>query len=553
MKKTILLGMLLFVFSNIQAQFDSAVEALSSSIQNVQASKKEINQSADTTQPGVILVSIEEVSSKGKTTTKTYEFNAADIDHHTVKTITKKDVITVQLLTNQKQKLIKQTVNGEKTSYINKFVIYATDIDNGRDIVTKIKATIAPAKKLTEERLSLSDYTDRLNWLTENIGTVNGSKKEFVQSLEAQADYKGSVTLNRTINSGKSSKAYRYDFNLSTINPNNILFKVEGAFFNLSIETKRRNKTIKVSQDGIQKSYTNKIVLTCKNIEQARDIQKVLKEIIPLAEKEFKNSIKPISSLSQGIEKLNELVGTIESNETTITQRFEGNSIQTFDQENVTGKKTKHDIYNYNLIDLNKNKVNYTSKGKFIIITLSTKAKNKFIKYTSNDELKSYTDKFKVYFSKVEDAIIGQKILEKIIELSATANENSFTKVSKEAMSKELEEIIGEVVVGDKTYQQELSIKESGKVLEYKNTIVTKKSSKEKLYEVNLSDLKDKSVKMKTSGKNVTVVVKTIHFEKIIKYYENGTTKSYQNTIEIHATDIENARQIANLLKAVIE
>ncbi len=553
MKKAILLTFLVFVINNIQAQFDTTVEALNESITNVQGSKKEINQSIESVSPGVLSVTIEEVTTKGKTTTKNYEFNAADIDHHTVKAITKKDVITVQLLTNQKQKLIKQTVNNEKTNYINKFVIFAQDIDNARDLVEKIKATIAPAKKLTEERLSLSSYNERLDWLVENIGDVNGTKKEFAQNLEKQADYKGSVTLNRTINSGKSSKAYRYDFNLSTINPNRIMFKIDGAFFNLSVETKRKSKTIKVSQDGVQKSYINKITITCKNIEQARDIQKVLKEIIPLAEKEFNSSIKSISSISQGVEKLNELIATIESNKTTITQSFEGNCIQTFDQEDVTGKKTKHNIYNYNLVDLNKNKVNYASKSLFIVIELTTKAKNKFIKYTSNDELKNYTDKFKIYFSKVEDAIVAQKILVRIIELSAIDKENKFVKSNKSTMGQKLQEIVGEVAIGDKTFQQELSIKEDNKVVEFKNTVVTKKSSKEKLYEVNLSDLKAKTVRIKTSGKNVTVIVKTVHLEKIIKYYENGTTKSYQNKIEIHATDIENARKIVNLLKAIIE
>ncbi len=540
------------IFSAQAQQFETAVQALNDAITNVNGSKKEINQSVETTQPGVMKITIEEVLSNGKSNTKSYEFNPADIDPHTVKTITKKDVITVQLLSNQKQKLIKQTIDNERVSYINKFVIYAEDIDNGRDLVEKIKATIEPAKKIIEARLNLKGYNDRLDWLVENIGNVTGDKKEISQQLEVKSDYEGSVRLNRTINTGKTTKEYVYEFNLSTLDPNRILFKVEGAFFNLSIETKRKNKTIKVSLNGEQKNYTDKFTLTCKNIEQARDIQKVLKEIIPLAEKKLKNSIKPISNISQGVDILNNLIGTIESNETSITQNIDGNCVQTFDQQNVTGKKTTHDIYTYNLIDLNKNKVNYSSKGRFIIIELSTKAKNKFIKHINNDVLKSYTDKFKIYFSKVEDAIVAQKILIKMIELSANEKENIFTKSSKPVMIEKLQNIVGEVSLGDKTYQQQLSFEENGKVLKFTNTVVSKKSSKEKLYEVNLSDLKAKSVKMNTSGKDVSVIVKTVHFEKIIKYYENGNIKPYQNTITIHASGIENAREIANLLRAII-
>jgi len=372
MKKNILLllTVILSYYTNAQS-FDAAITTLDASISDVKANKKDINQSIETVQPGVVSVTIEEVSSSGKTNTKSYEFNTGDIDPHTVKAITKKDVITVQLWSNKKQKMIKQTVNNEKITYVKKFYIYAIDIDNARDLVKNIKATIAPAKKLIDKRLALSGYNDRLEWLTANIGDVSGSKKEFSQSLEMQETYPGSVLFSRTINSGKSSKENSYAFNLSTLNPNSILFKVDGSFFNLVIETKRKTKAIKVTQNGEQKNYTNKFIITAKSVEQARDIQKVLSEIIPLAEEKFNASIKPVNSIAQGIEKLNSLIETIEVNNTSIKQSFDGSFVQTFDQENVTGKKTKHEVYNFNLIDINKSKVSWDYKGGEFSLKLS--------------------------------------------------------------------------------------------------------------------------------------------------------------------------------------
>ena len=48
----------------------------------------------------------------------------------------------------------------------------------------------------------------------------------------------------------------------------------------LKLETKRRLKTIKVIEDGDQKSYINKIEIQCSSVENARDLQKVLQDII---------------------------------------------------------------------------------------------------------------------------------------------------------------------------------------------------------------------------------------------------------------------------------
>ena len=82
---------------------------------------------------------------------------------------------------------------------------------------------------------------------------------------------------------------------------------------------------------------------------------------------------------------------------------------------------------------------------------------------------------------------------------------------------------------------------------------VTSKTSKEKIYEFNMGDINAISVNFYTSSLNVMVELKTNYSEKIIKYYENGEIKSYQNEIKLQGTDIENARQIVTLFKKLTE
>ena len=68
-----------------------------------------------------------------------------------------------------------------------------------------------------------------------------------------------------------------------------------------------------------------------------------------------------------------------------------------------------------------------------------------------------------------------------------------------------------------------------------------------------MGDINAISVNFYTSSLNVMVELKTNYSEKIIKYYENGEIKSYQNEIKLQGTDIENARQIVTLFKKLTE
>ena len=61
--------------------------------------------------------------------------------------------------------------------------------------------------------------------------------------------------------------------------------------------------------------------------------------------------------------------------------------------------------------------VKFYTEGKNVKIELQTKAGNKFIKHTVNQELKSYTNKFEIEFAEVEDVIVSERVLERIIEL----------------------------------------------------------------------------------------------------------------------------------------
>ncbi len=555
MKKQLVLYFILILATLSNAQdFDTALQNISGQLATVQSGKKEYQQSVDSSGPGIVILHIDEVDSKGKTKSYVYEFNLADIDPNTVRAYAKHDVFTVSMTTKKKQKLIKKTLDNEKTNYVYELIIYATDPDNGRNLVKSIKEAIPAARKILDKRLALHGYTERLNWLKKHIGNVELSKKQITQELTEKSDYPGSVSLHKNIITGKNEKDKIFDFNLAYLNPKQIDFYINGDVFGLKIATKRGKKLIKLTENNEQKAYTNKFYIATKNVEEARDLQKVLMDIIPLAKQKLEAALPEVSGLQDGIKTLNGLIESVKVNDTEYGQNFSGDCIINFTQNINEAKKSYSDLYEFNLADLNKKQIKTKTKGKVIVVELNTKSDHKYIKYSRNDELKGYKSTFNIYTPGPEQAIVVQKVLKK---LTMKCQEKFDPKKQKpldfNQAAQLLQENLKNFNIGDTGYEQSVDFTDGNKNLKYQNVITNKSSSKELIYEVDLSDLNPKSIKIKVSGKKINVEIATKHLEKLIKYYKDGKIQAYQNKFDIPAPDIETARNIKRALQNLIK
>ncbi len=545
-----------FVFAGLLTtyaqNFDTVLQNISDQISTVQSGKKEYQQSIESPEPGVVNLHIDEVDSKGKTKSNVYRFNFADIDPNTVRATAKGDIFTVALTTKKRQKLINKTVDNEKQSYIYTLIVYASDPDNGRSIADAIKKAIPIARKILDKRLSLTGYSDRLEWLKNHIGNVDLVKKQISQELTENSDYPGAVVFHKNIAAGKSEKDKIFNFNLAYLNPKQIDFYVNGDAFGLKIATKHGLKLIKFLENNVQKNYTDKINITTKNVEEARDLQKVLIDIIPLAKQKLEASLPKISDLQKGFDILNGLIEKIQINEKEYGQNMSGDCIVKFEQNINEAKKSYNDVYEFNLIDLAKNQIKPKTKGKVIVVELKTKSSHKYIKYTRNNEVKNYKSDIQIYVPGAEQAVVVQQVLKNMTEICKAKFDPKKQSAPDFSSAKQLlQDNLKNFNLGDTAYEQSIEFVDDNKSLKYQNVITGKKSSKEFLYEVNLSDLNPKSVTIKVSGKKIHVEIATNHIEKLIKYYKDGKIQSYQTKINIPAPDIETARKIKRALQSL--
>ncbi|CAL2093761.1 hypothetical protein [Tenacibaculum sp. 190524A05c] len=529
----------------IQGQtFKAKLDELSNSLAKVETSKSTFDLSITSELPGVANFMQTETTKKGKVTELAYEFNFADIDVNTVRYETSKDLIKVQLIAKQNQKMIKSTVNGEKVSFTKEFYMLAADVDNARQIVDYIKELIPISNKITENRLSLKGYNDRLAWLTKNIFTVESGKSKVDQVLEKDESYPASVQFINTESTSKSILKTSYEFNLSNINERGVFFKNKGSDFVITIPTKRNLKAIKVVNNGAVKSYVSKFEIICKSVENARELQKVFQDIIPLAEKRFKASLPKKLTIKKGVELINKKIEKVVSDKETLSQKLEGDCILTISQISETSKKKENNTYELNLIDINKEDVEVAVKGKKVHLYINTIGKNKFIKHTRNDDQQKYASRIDLICNGIEDATVCKETLRILIE-KCTKNKPKTPKTLV-ALTKELKK----VTLGKLTHDQKLESLEEGGV-KFTSIQASNKSSVENIQEFKLGDLNPKSIAMKVSGKKVTVEIATNYQEKIIKTYKDGEIKNYTNKILLYCDSIENGRKISDILRKI--
>lgn len=527
-----------------------SINTIATHLKTVEASKVQFVQELKTIASEYVIVTVTEVDSKGGTDKVDYEFSFSDVNKNTVKTVTKKDIIQVQLFIKGKQKLIKKSEDeGQKVSYVDELFLYAKDINNGRDLVESIKETIPLNEEMEKNKLSLSTYNACLEWLMKNVTNVNYLKKQYTQSVSTDNTKNGHAKLETIENAKGKSVSSTYEFNFAMLNPNSVNFNIRGDEFSIEVENERKIKSIKSHENNVQQNFTDHLRFYASSIENGKDIRKVLKAIIPLAEKAFLKSMPNISKKSNAMDYLNSKLASISAKDKGISQALSDDCVTNFNQKISTAKAEERHEYVFNFIDINSNNINYDSQHDLLFVTLSTNRKNKYIKHIENGALKDYTYHLRIYVNSIEEAMIAEEALKTIIS-ECKASEKTYDGLSVKTCMDKLSEHVGVVQVNSDNYDQSIEVvDEAANIVKFTKIFSDTKKSDEQVFEFGMNDINPMSIMMETNGNHVVVEMTTKRLEKIVKTYKNGDIKSYGNRIVIEASTIENAREIVNLLR----
>ncbi len=548
----IILYALLLSFSAIGqgVALQKKIKDIQKLLTTVAAKKPTYVQDLKTISPGYYEYSVIEMNDKGNEKEAIYSFSFADISSRLVRSFTKKDIILIELSVTGKQKLIKKSTDGgTKTTYLSGFTMYGLNADNGRTIEKTIKEVIPDAIELDKGYLSLHSYNDHLNWLKANISNVDSSKKQIEQYVTLDVTKPGFIALEQT----QGSKQKRMELNLSLLDPNSVKYKISGSEFGIEIKTKKGIKGIKYLEGTSIKGFQNNLIFYASSAVNGKNIYKVLKNSIPLAETQFNESKPDLESVSKALKYLNGHIAHITTADGTLEQHLElKNDMGHIIIQEVKGDKSDAYEYNFDLADINRSTLTCNSKKDKLFIELNTTNKGQnFINFIKNGELQNYIKKFMLFFNTMEEAFIGKEAIRFLIEQRKNSiTDESDTVIPLHEALVELQKKIEIVESDGERFEQHIAlIDEEANIL--KITKVSSNSKKDKRIESEFSidDISWQNINVKVSGKRVCITISTKRLEKVIKTYEENEVENYQNKIEIEARDIKNAKDIINMFK----
>ena len=557
MKKIISSLIVVVCFYNVKSFYAQNISTIQESLETVEAAKYTYRQELKDFGEGLFNYTITATDKKGKETETQYNFSFSDLDVNTVRAITKKDVILVQLLVSGKQKLVQVISNGgDKINYVDKFEIIATNSENGNLLEKQIKSFIPLAVDADEKRLSLNGYQAHLNWLKENITAVELPKKQIIQKINSDKNTVGKIILEQTINAKSNSKSLLYDLNLALLNPNSVGYRISGDEFTIYAETRRSINGIRHVEDEKQKNFQRSIKLHAKSITNGKDIFKVLKATIPLAEEVFIKAQPKLTTNDAALQYLNSVIKDVKTEDESLTQNLtiKDNVAQLKLIETTPDESTTF-LYHYNFGDINANNIDYDGQKDRLFATLPVKKSVNFIRTEKNADLQNYTDNLKVFFNTIEEAIIGVKALKKLAENYEKKMEGiSYTATSASSAVNQIKNVLKKVKIGEDTYELFIELTDA-KTNTIKLTTVFSnlKKSLETVQEVSLKDINPKNCKIVVKGKHVIAELNTKHLEKIVKTYVDGQIKPYQYKIVVEAASIEDARKIVGYVISISE
>ena len=242
-KNSFTLIFIFFTSIGLNAQtYQDQIKTLNAEMIEVTTAKEKWTQSMTHSSEGVITYKLESTAIKdGKTNSMIYEFNLADMDFNTIRAITEKDVINVQLLALRKQELIKMT-NNNKWSYVRQLEIPAKDINHARNLVDILKLMHPLAVVQVEKRLSLSTESDHIVWLEKNVKATRLNSKTYEQKLSFDKAIPGRANISITEVADQKSTETQYQFNIANINPNSIVLDVKTDHIEINFSSRRNLK-----------------------------------------------------------------------------------------------------------------------------------------------------------------------------------------------------------------------------------------------------------------------------------------------------------------------
>lgn len=348
-----------------------------------------------------------------------YSFNLADININTVRFDISGSEFGLEFETKRKHKLIKYAEDGESKPFIDDIVIKTNNVEEARDLQTVLTLIIPEAEKQVEGSFPNFNSKDEALAAVSSgtkVLTYGGDTYEQTFNSDCLAEY-----VITEISESKSEKK-QHIFNWIDINDKVIDYDISGSKMYIELITNKKQKLMKVIENGEVDPYDESFKLYCEDAENARRLQYAIKKSIELCRKDYRPEV-PSDGLKAKIDWLIGAVKEVREGDDTYSQSLslveDGNLEKfKFTKIEIDEKGSTEHIYELNFADLNERNIDFDISGRSISVVVETNFKEKIIKFYKDGEIQNYEDEFTIHANNVEESRNLIRALVDIVTLS---------------------------------------------------------------------------------------------------------------------------------------
>lgn len=396
------------------------------------------------------------------------------------------------------------------------------------------------------------DLEEKVQFLTENTGTVKGKKRVYDQEFSQSTDHPYVVSVK--ITDTNSGNEIIKTVNTQDLNSSRVLFEPKKDIVQIIGQVKADKKLVKIVKDGQIQNYESKIIFYAAGIEEARALTDALKSLVEMADKKVEDEKSSGLNKRELLAYFEEATGNVVINDENYQQKFtyeeDNSNIIGVEIENVT--KGIKEVFQVNAADLYHNRIDFGTKRNKVLIFLKTKADSRLISYVKDGEIGSYVNGFEIFMQSIEVARTYTSRLKEFVQISESEERTDFTSFSLNQCKDFLTQHIGKVVINQDAYEQSFTIDpENSLIFQIKSRDISK--GEDLTYAVNAAYLHKGRTQFDTKRNAVLIELRTDNDRKLISTKIGEDAANYSNTVILRAQDIEAARDISEVFTRMKE
>ncbi|GAB3170844.1 hypothetical protein GCM10027291_22870 [Telluribacter humicola] len=352
-------------------------------VQNIDAGDVTLKQALvlDDKHPAQTWLTFEEYDKKGLKKAEKFGWDLGDLHEPSVKAQVRRKQVMVEADIRQKQEFVSVEQDGKKNGFARTVSIATEDVDQAQLLVLALQTAIPLARTASEHTLpkatSLQDGLHKLSQLVQNF-TINQENHE--QSLTAAQV----ATYSHRTAKEKGTTEEQYIFNFADLSEPSVSIETSKQVFLVEATTAGKQSLIEVRKDGEQQNYTQKLALQAPDLATAKQMQHLLRYII----KSSSNKEAP-----HDLAWLRTSLAGFDERQVGVQQKLEireGSTCKVaLSVRKESNKKVDEYLYEFNLYDIDADKVSLKVKGKNVEVAVPTRFGEELIKeYTNGDKIK---------------------------------------------------------------------------------------------------------------------------------------------------------------------